>query len=174
MPHDQSNCRVIHTNHTGQKGGMPQYPGGPENSPAGICGARSPRPEAQNQQTGQSDLFPHAPRSRAQNRAADWQRELSRAYAYQIRQASPEEAAELHAEYEKRMAEGPDHIRYRRGSTFMDAPIVRIDRNERVRLMTKFRAISRGSWKAKTKGRHRGAITRTAEAVFEALMYLST
>jgi hypothetical protein len=33
---------------------------------------------------------------------------------------------------------------------------VRIDRNERVRLMTKFRSIARGSWKAKTLGRHRG------------------
>jgi hypothetical protein len=173
-----TDCELIHRNHRGNpaagEGGMPQYPGGLGNAPAGICGARSPGPEAENQQTGQDDLFPHAPRTRAQNRSAEWQRELARAYAYQVRQASPEEAAELHAEYERRMSEGPDFARYRRGSSFAEAPLVRIDRNERVRLMTKFRAIARGSWKAKSPGRHRGAITRTAEAVFEALMYLAS
>jgi hypothetical protein len=49
--------------------------------------------------------------------------------------------------------------------------VVTLDRNERVRLMGKFR--DGGSWKVKAKGKHRGVITRTAEAVFEALMYLT-
>ena len=40
--------------------------------------------------------------------------------------------------------------------------------------MTKFRSISRGSWEAKRPGKHRGVITRTAESVFEALMFLAS
>jgi hypothetical protein len=37
----------------------------------------------------------------------------------------------------------------------------------------KFRALCRRSWVAKDSGRHRGIITRTAESVFEALLYLT-
>jgi hypothetical protein len=37
----------------------------------------------------------------------------------------------------------------------------------------KFRALCRRSWVAKESGRHRGIITRTAESVFEALLYLT-
>jgi hypothetical protein len=48
-----------------------------------------------------------------------------------------------------------------------------LDRNERIRLMGQFRALARGSWVAKAKRKHRGVVTRTAEAVFEALMYLT-
>jgi hypothetical protein len=55
----------------------------------------------------------------------------------------------------------------------MDAPEINIARNKRVRLMMKFRAMLRGSWKTKAKGKHRGVITRTAEAVFDAIMYLA-
>src|SRR5439155_10030221 len=38
--------------------------------------------------------------------------------------------------------------------------------------MGKFRALTRRSWVAKESGRHRGIITRTAESVFGALLYL--
>jgi hypothetical protein len=37
----------------------------------------------------------------------------------------------------------------------------------------KFRALCRRSWVAKESGSHRGIITRTAESVFEALLYLT-
>jgi hypothetical protein len=39
--------------------------------------------------------------------------------------------------------------------------------------MGKFRTISRRRWIAKDTGRHRGVITRTAESVFGALLYLT-
>ena len=42
-----------------------------------------------------------------------------------------------------------------------------------MRLVWKFRALSRRSWVAKETGKHRGIITRTAESVFGALMYLT-
>lgn len=45
--------------------------------------------------------------------------------------------------------------------------------NERIRLMGKFRALSRRSWVAKDTGKHRGVVTRTAESVFGALLYLT-
>jgi hypothetical protein len=122
---------------------------------------------------GADDREPGAPafRARAKAREADWRRQLARAYAYQAAR-SPEDAEELLREYERREAEGPDFMRVRPRSVFEDAPVVTLDRNERVRLMGKFRALSRGSWVAKAKGKHRGVITRTAEAVFEALLYL--
>jgi hypothetical protein len=51
--------------------------------------------------------------------------------------------------------------------------MVTLDRNERARLTTKFRLLCRRSWQSKETGRHRGVITRTAESVFFALMYLT-
>jgi hypothetical protein len=57
--------------------------------------------------------------------------------------------------------------------TLYAKPLVTLDRNERIRLMGKFRALSRRSWVAKESGKHRGIITRTAESVFGALMYLT-
>jgi hypothetical protein len=109
---------------------------------------------------------------RCKSRLSDWRRQLARAFAYQAAH-SPEAAEELLREYEKREAEGPDFLRIRPKSVFDEAPLVTLDRNERIRLMGKFRALARGSWVAKAKGKHRGVITRTAEAVFEALMYLT-
>jgi hypothetical protein len=111
---------------------------------------------------------------RQQRRAADWNQQLARAYAYQVERAhSPEEAAALEAEYEQRMNEGPDFLHYRRKSDFMEAPEITLDRNARARLMTNFRAMRRGSWETKTKGKHSGVISRTAVSVFEAIMYLA-
>src|SRR5262249_3811187 len=86
---------------------------------------------------------------------------------------SPEQAKELLTEYELREREGPDFMRQRPGSVIAEARLVTLDRNERIRLMGKFRALSRRSWVAKDTGKHRGVITRTAESVFGALMYLT-
>jgi hypothetical protein len=119
------------------------------------------------------DREPGAPafKARAKAQEADWRRQLARAYAYQAAR-SPEDAEELLREYERREAEGPDFMRVRPKSVFDDAPVVSLDRNERIRLMGRFRALARGSWVKKAKGKHRGIVTRTAEAVFEALLYL--
>jgi hypothetical protein len=89
------------------------------------------------------------------------------------RNQTPEQAAELLAEYERREREGPDFMRQRRGSVIAEAPLVTLDRNERIRLIWKFRMLTRRSWVAKDTGKHRGVITRTAESVFGALMYLT-
>src|SRR5262245_23303855 len=114
-----------------------------------------------------------ATRARAKAREADWRRQLARAFVYMTSQ-QPEAADELLAEYERREREGPDFMRQRPGSVIADAPLVMLDRNERIRLMGKFRALSRRSWVSKETGKHRGIITRTAESVFGALLYLTT
>jgi hypothetical protein len=113
-----------------------------------------------------------ATRARAKAREADWRRQLARAFVYATGQA-PEAAAALIAEYERREREGPDFMRQRPGSVIAEAPLVTLDRNERIRLMGRFRALTRRSWVAKDTGRHRGIITRTAESVFGALIYLT-
>ena len=58
------------------------------------------------------DREPGAPafKARAKARAADWRRQLARAFVYQSAR-SPEDAEELLAEYERREAEGPDFMR---------------------------------------------------------------
>src|SRR5262245_42865850 len=112
-----------------------------------------------------------ATRARAKAREADWRRQLARAFVYATGQ-SPEAADELLAEYERREREGPDFMRQRPGSVVAEAPLITLDRNERIRLMGRFRALSRRSWVAKDTGKHRGVITRTAESVFGALLYL--
>src|SRR5262245_22448236 len=111
-------------------------------------------------------------RARAKVREADWRRQLARAFVYATGQ-SPGEAAELLAEYERREREGPDFMRQRPDSVIAEAPLVTLDRNERVRLVWKFRMLTRRSWVAKETGKHRGVITRTAESVFGALLYLT-
>jgi hypothetical protein len=111
-------------------------------------------------------------RARAKAREADWRRQLARAFVYATGQ-SPGEAAELLAEYERREREGPEFMRQRPGSVIAEAPLVSLDRNERTRLVWKFRMLTRRSWVAKDTGKHRGVITRTAESVFGALLSLS-
>src|SRR5215813_10670337 len=93
----------------------------------------------------------------------------ARAIVYATGQA-PEQAKELLTEYERREREGPDFLRQRPGSVVAEAPLVTLDRNERVRLVWKFRALCRRSWVAKDTGKHRGVITRTAESVFGTLI----
>lgn len=113
------------------------------------------------------------PHIRAKARAADWRRQLARGLQFAMGK-SPQEAEALIAEYERQEREGPDFARQRPASVICDAPIVRLDRNERVRLMVMVVKLARRSWSAKDKGRHRGIVTRTAEAVFEALIYLAS
>jgi len=50
------------------------------------------------------------------------------------------------AEYERREREGPDFMRQRPGSVIAEAPLVTLDRNERMRLIWKFRMLTRRSW----------------------------
>jgi hypothetical protein len=114
---------------------------------------------------------PH-PRTRSRRREADWRQQLARALQYALGK-SPEQAEVLIAEYERREREGPEFMRQRADSVVTEAPLVNLDRNERARLVTKFRTVCRRSWQAKAPGKHRGAITRAMEATFLALMYLA-
>jgi hypothetical protein len=109
---------------------------------------------------------------RATRRAADWRRNLARGLEYALGQ-TPEQAEELIAEYERREQEGPDFLRIRPESTFAEAPVINLDRNARIRLAGKFRAVARRSWQLKQPGKHRGVITRTAAEVFLSLLYLA-
>jgi hypothetical protein len=112
------------------------------------------------------------PRARSKRREAGWREQLARALQYALGK-SPEQAEELIAEYERREREGPEFMRQRPGSIVTEAPLVSLDRNERARLVWKFRTLCRRSWQAKAPGKHRGAVTRAMEETFLALMYLA-
>ena len=129
------------------------------------------------------ELFPELPPTptptpttiRAHKRAADWRAQMARAFRYvHGRAQSEEEAAELEAQYEAALADGPDFLRYRGKSEFMDAPEITLDRNGRTQLWIQFYTMTRNAWREKARGRHRGALlSRTAEDTFKAFMYLA-
>lgn len=136
--------------------------------------------------TADPSLFPHLedvdsptlpagrPHARARGRDADWRQQMARAYAYAAGRArSDEELRQLDSEYEAELAQGADFTRYRRGSEFMEAPKISIDRNAAARIKFMIACIQRGSWKVKDKGKHAGLIPRTVLPVFDALVRLA-
>lgn len=107
--------------------------------------------------TADPSLFPHLedvdsptlpagrPHARARGRDADWRQQMARAYAYAAGRArSDEELRQLDSEYEAELAQGADFTRYRRGSEFMEAPKISIDRNAAARIKFMIACIQRG------------------------------
>lgn len=112
------------------------------------------------------------PGIRATRRAAQWRESLTRAWSYWRGKATSEhEAARLDAAYERELAAGPDFAKHHSGSDFA-APVVRLDGNDIAKLMALYRGIERGSYKARAKGKHGGAIGRAAMRVLEAFLFV--
>jgi hypothetical protein len=123
---------------------------------------------------GEAITLAPKPAIRAKGRAADWQRQLARAFLYvHGRAQTPEEAAELERLYEATLGEGPDFTHYRDKSEFKDAPELNLDRNAISKMMVAFYTMTRNGWAGKAKGKHRGLLSRCAEDVFKALVYLA-
>jgi hypothetical protein len=118
---------------------------------------------------------PPAPRpaTNSPRREAAWRADLTRAWGYWRGRAKDEaEAARIDAAFDEQMEEGPDFARYHRGSEFKDAPRVTLDRNDVAKLMAAWRAIERGSWNAKEKGKHGGVIGKLPLRVLEAFLFV--
>jgi hypothetical protein len=91
----------------------------------------------------------------------------NRATAFLREKASTEpEVSALDQEYERQIVEGP---RYHRGSEFIDVPRINCDRNFLAKVLFIARAIERGSYKVRAKGKHGGTLGRSALAVLELL-----
>jgi hypothetical protein len=111
--------------------------------------------------------------ARSKRREAQWRSDLTRAWGYWRGKArSDHEAARIDASFEEQLAEGPDFIRYHRDSDFRDAPKVHLDGNAVAKLMATYRAIERGSWKVKEKGKHGGALGRPALRLLETFLFV--
>jgi hypothetical protein len=111
---------------------------------------------------------------RARTRAADWEKQISRAFLYVHGRAQTlEEAAELERLYEVALEEGPDFIHCRGKSELKDAPDINLDANGITKLMVSFYSMCRNAWAGKGRGKHRGLVSRCAEEVFKALVYLA-
>lgn len=125
--------------------------------------------------TAAADSTKRRPRGRrGQQSDADHKAALSRAYIYQQgRIRSPREAAALDAEFERRMREGPEFLRVRGRSEFREAPLHRLDREQRAKLHALFFGMANAEWKHRDAGRHRGTITRTCESVMGSLLFLA-
>jgi hypothetical protein len=125
-----------------------------------------------------ASLFPDLPpapssATNSPRREAAWRADLTRAWGYWRSRAKDEaEAARIDAAYDEQLAEGPDFARYHRGSEFRDAPRINLDRNDLAKLMTVWRAIERGSWNDKEKGKHGGVIGKLPLRVLEAFLFV--
>jgi hypothetical protein len=121
-----------------------------------------------------TDREPVSRAIRARARTADWEKQIARAFLYvHGRVQTPEEAAELERLYEAALAEGPDFIHCREKSELKDAPAISLDGNGITKLMVTFYTMTRNAWTAKGRGKHRGLMSRCAEEVFKALIYLA-
>jgi DNA-binding MarR family transcriptional regulator len=131
-------------------------------------GIRDSGPPSNNAPTG-------SPVARSRDRAAAWRADMAKAasYLYQ-RTTTPEQHAEIDATYQEALAEGPDFARYHRGSEFRNPPRVNTDRNHLARLMFMADTIERKSWAVRAKGKHGGALGRSALAVFRVLLFVVT
>jgi hypothetical protein len=112
--------------------------------------------------------------ARARKRAARWQSDIARGFAYTTARACNDaERAALERAYEAMLAEGPDFTRYHGGSSFIAPPKISMDRNALARLRVKLHALFKASWRTKAKGKHCGIIQRTTLDVFDALLSLA-
>jgi hypothetical protein len=124
--------------------------------------------------TDESPAKPLHGRVRAKTRAADWEKQMARAFLYvHGRTQTPEEATELERLYEAALAEGPDFIHCRNKSELKDAPEISLDGNSITKLMVTFYTMTRNAWTQKGRGKHRGLVSRCGEEVFKALIYLA-
>jgi hypothetical protein len=115
-----------------------------------------------------------SPPIRQQRRAAQWQADVHREAAYFRRFAqTPEEEEAIDAAVDEALAKGPDFTRYRRGSAYMEAPKLSVDRNAVARIKFKLQAIRRGTWKVKDKGKHAGPVKHSVIEVFDALAFFA-
>lgn len=113
------------------------------------------------------------PQPRCRDRAATWHADMARAASYYYEKATtPEQRAELDAAYEEALGQGPDFTRYHRGSEFRHPPQLNTDRNHLARLMFMADTIERKSWAVRQKGKHGGALGRSALAVFRVLLFV--
>jgi hypothetical protein len=90
-----------------------------KSAPNASARTRQPRPE---------------PSLRATRRFREWKTELGRELAAQSAKGD-DEAALAQQAYEAKLATGPDWLRYRSDSAVMDAPPVRISRQDRDRIL---------------------------------------
>ena len=89
---------------------------------------------------------PRVKSARSANRAAWWERDLSRTATYLMGQArNDDERAFVERLYDEAIAEGPDFINYRGKSAFLSAPRLGIDRDAYARILNALEAIERGT-----------------------------
>ena len=80
--------------------------------------------------------------ARSRNRAAAWAYDLGQWRRYRLsRETSVQCQAEIEAEYARLLAAGPDFAAYHTGSAFVDPPMHRLTREDRIRVLATFDTI---------------------------------
>lgn len=105
---------------------------------------------------------------RSTRKAAQWAADLTRSYGYLLgRQRDPQQREALGREFEAALQEGPDFLRVRRDAQFGPVPAPVYSREAAAEIMKQAREIERGSYAARAKGKHGGALGRTAIQLLE-------
>ena len=82
--------------------------------------------------------------ARSRNRAAAWAYHLAQWRAYQAHR-HPDRTEEIDREYDAPRGHRPDFARYHVGSSFAEAPLHKITREDRIQALQTFDAIRAGS-----------------------------
>ena len=112
--------------------------------------------------------LPACPSVRSTRKAAEWSTAIHRAYSYMSRRLrDPVQQQELDRYYEQRLAEGADFLKVRRNAEFIRVPVVTYDAAAAREIMKQAREIERETYANRAKGKHGGAIGRTALDLLE-------
>ena len=107
------------------------------------------------------------PRPAAQQPLGRWADGLTRTYYALAQRTDENQLAALDVIYQQAIAAGPDFMRIRRNAVSATMPVVVFDRAKAAEIMASARKIEQESYKTRAKGKHGGAIGRSAMALLE-------
>ena len=94
----------------------------------------------------ESHRSPRVRSARSRNRAAAWSYDLAQWRQYQLTR-SPDASEAIEQEYARLEAAGPDFTRYHHGSSFAEAPLHTIGREDRLRMLQAFDTVRAGLYR---------------------------
>jgi hypothetical protein len=108
---------------------------------------------------------------RCKQRYIQWH---GRAYrtAADLKRRFEDKAAEIDAALEKELEQGPDFLKWRRGSKFGEPPKNNLDRNYIARIWWAAQVIERKSWHCRKKGKHGGTLGTVAIELLRTILFV--
>ena len=106
--------------------------------------------------------------ARSRNSAAAWAHDAAQWRLYRLQQ-QPAQADEIEREYARLVEQGPDFARYHTGSSFAEAPVCKITREDRAKMLQAFDIVRAGLWKHGRRP-HAQCVSRAYKEVLSAVL----